>query len=549
MIVHLYISSYRSKYFRQNIKPVSVQLHLLPPLQGEGRGEVTYNSLRGKKTTNKNTTITFALLIIFAPFHILRMKKLDLFILKSYLGPLVMTFFIALFILLMQFLWKYIDDLVGKGLEWYIIVKLMFYASSTFVPLALPLSILLSSLMMFGNLGEHYELVTMKAAGISLSRIMRPLIVVSIFISALAFYFSNVVMPIANLKFLSLLFDVREKKLAFNLKEGVFYPGIDGFVIRVGKKEKDGNTIRDVMVYDHTKHLGNVSLTTAEWGKMELSPDKKFLVFRLYNGTNYEERVDLRNNEATHPFQRTEFTEQYQMFDLSAFQLTRTDENLFKKNYEMQNVNQLRHSIDSIKRQLASDRTAYELSFMNHIQFYGKIKDFSRKGADSAANFQPAVINNFKPGNRNRILEMSVNAAKGAKENLETTRESIYNKSKLVFKHQIVYHKKFSFSIACFLLFFIGAPLGAIIRKGGLGMPAVISTLFFILFWVISFGGEKYAAEGVVPAWQGIWFSSAVLMPIGIFLTIKATNDASLFDMDAWVSFFKKIFKVGERRI
>jgi lipopolysaccharide export system permease protein len=477
------------------------------------------------------------------------MKKLDLFILKSYLGPLVMTFFIALFILLMQFVWKYIDDLVGKGLEWYIIVKLLFYASSTFVPLALPLAILLSSLMMFGNLGEHYELVTMKAAGISLSRIMRPLIVVSIFISALAFYFSNIVLPKANLKFLSLLYDVREKKLAFNLKEGVFYPGIEGFVIRVGKKEKDGNTIRDVMVYDHTKHLGNVSLTTAEWGKMELSPDKKFLVFRLYNGTNYEERVDLRNHEATHPFQRTEFSEQYQMFDLSAFQLTRTDENLFKKNYEMQNILQLTESIDSIKTQLAEDLKSTELHFISSLQFAGRDELVRRKPGDTAQPFHPSVIYNFKAEQRSQVLQTASNSAKSARETLENNKSTLYNKRKLMFKHEIVYHKKFAFSIACFLLFFIGAPLGAIIRKGGLGMPAVISTIFFILFWVISFVGEKYTAEGVVPAWQGIWFSSAVLMPIGIFLTIKATNDASLFDLDAWENFFKKVFKLRERRI
>jgi lipopolysaccharide export system permease protein len=477
------------------------------------------------------------------------MKKLDTFILKSYLGPLVMTFFIALFILLMQFVWKYIDDLVGKGLEWYIIVKLMFYASSTFVPLALPLAILLSSLMMFGNLGEHYELVTIKAAGISLSRIMRPLIVVSICISGLAFYFSNVVLPMANLKFHSLLFDVREKKLAFNLKEGVFYDGIEGFVIRIGVKEKDGNTIRDVMVYDHTKHIGNVSLTTAEWGKMELSPDKRFLVFRLYNGTNYEERVDLRNNEATHPFQRTAFSEQYQMFDLSAFQLTRTDEKLFKKNYEMQNINQLSKSIDSITLQLATDRKSYALNFVNSLQFSAGGSDPGPWKADSAKTFNPSVIYNFKAENRVKILETALNSAKSARENLVNSKNDIYNKSKLIFKHQIVFHKKFAFSIACFLLFFIGAPLGAIIRKGGLGMPAVISTLFFILFWVISFVGEKYTAEGVVPAWQGIWFSSAVLMPIGIFLTIKATNDASLFDADAWINFFKKLFKIQERRI
>ncbi|MFZ4564085.1 MAG: LptF/LptG family permease, partial [Bacteroidales bacterium] len=328
------------------------------------------------------------------------MKKLDLFILKSYLGPLVMTFFIALFILLMQFVWKYIDDLVGKGIEWYIIVKLLFFFSSTFVPLALPLAILLSSLMTFGNLGEHYELVTMKAAGISLSRIMRPLIVVSILISGLAFYYSNVILPMANLKSFSLLWDVREKKLAFNLKEGVFYDGIEGFVIRIGKKEKDGNTIRDVMVYDHTKRMGNVSLTTAEWGKMELSPDKRFLIFHLYNGINYEERIDLRYNEVSRPFQRTKFTEQYQKFDLSAFQLTRTDESLFKKNYEMQNINQLTYSIDSIKTQLAGDQENYQRHFISSMPYYVNLDTKVKKTVVPGPRFYSSVIVNFKAANR-----------------------------------------------------------------------------------------------------------------------------------------------------
>ncbi len=477
------------------------------------------------------------------------MKKLDVFILKSYLGPLVMTFFIALFILLMQFLWKYIDDLVGKGLEWYIIIKLMFYASSTFVPLALPLAILLSSLMMFGNLGEHYELVTMKAAGISLSRIMRPLIIVSIVISLGAFYFANVVLPIANLKFLSLLFDVREKKLAFNLKEGEFYNGIEGFVIRVGKKEKDGNTIRDIMIYDHLKRAGNVSLTTAEWGRMELSPNKRFLVFHLYNGTNYEERIDLRKYESLRQFQRTRFKEQQQLFDLSTFQLTRTDENLFKKNYEMQNITQLSFAIDSIRGRIADDKENYSRAYISNLQFFKALDTTNRKVIDSVARFKADLIGNFKPGERYTILETARNGAVSLRDNIETNKNNLYVTSKLVHKHEIVYHKKFSFSIACFLLFFIGAPLGAIIRKGGLGMPAVVSTLFFILFWIISFIGEKYAAEGAVPVWQGMWISSVVLLPIGVFLTVKATNDASLFDLEAWEKFFLKFLPGKTRNI
>jgi lipopolysaccharide export system permease protein len=475
------------------------------------------------------------------------MKKLDLFILKSYLGPLIMTFFISLFILLMQFVWKYIDDLVGKGLEWYIIVKLLFLASITFVPLALPLSILLSSLMMFGNLGEHYELVAVKSAGISLNRIMRSLIIVSILISGLAFYFSNVVLPVANLKFLSLLFDVREKKLAFNIKEGVFYNGIEGYVIRVGKKDQDGNTIRDVMIYDHVKHRGNASVTLAEWGKMELTPDKRFLVFRLYNGINYEERIDLRDAARRRPFQRTKFNEQFQSFDLSGFQLTRTDEKLFKSNYEMLNTTQLLVKIDSIKKSLLKDDLAYQKSLIRNFQSLAQYSDSanSLRKKDTIPNkINAVVLSNFRPAERTGIIESAKNAAVYVKESLANNKENTYIKSKLLHKHEIVYHKKFTFSIACFLLFFIGAPFGAIIRKGGLGLPAVISTIFFVLFWILSFIGEKYAVEGVLPAYQGMWIAPAVLLPIGIFLTYKATVDASILDIDSWIRFFNKLLRV-----
>jgi lipopolysaccharide export system permease protein len=475
------------------------------------------------------------------------MKKLDWFILKSYLGPLVMTFFISLFILLMQFVWKYIDDLVGKGLEWYIIAKLLFLASSTFVPLALPLAILLSSLMMFGNLGEHYELVAAKSAGISLNRIMRPLIIVSILISGLAFYFSNIVLPVANLKFLSLLYDVREKKLAFNIKEGVFYNGIEGYVIRVGKKDQDGNTIRDVMIYDHVKHRGNSSVTLAEWGRMELTPDKRFLIFRLFNGINYEERVDLKNAGKTRPFQRTKFNEQYQSFDLTGFQLTRTDEKLFKSNYEMLNVTQLLDTISSMKKTIFQNNVKYQNTLIRNYAYLNQhnLTKNVKPGKDTShARISGAILSNFKPSERNGIIQSAKNSAMFMKENLTNNKENRYTKNKLLHKHEIVFHKKFTFSIACFLLFFIGAPFGAIIRKGGLGLPAVISTVFFILFWILSFIGEKYTLEGVLPAYEGMWIAPSVLLPIGIFLTYKASVDASLFDIDSWVSFFTRLFRI-----
>jgi lipopolysaccharide export system permease protein len=471
------------------------------------------------------------------------MKKLDGFMLRSYLGPLVMTFFIALFILLMQFLWKYIDDLVGKGLEWYTIFKLLFYASSTFVPLALPLAILLSSLMTFGNLGEHYELVSIKTAGVSLSRMMRSLIILSILISGMAFYFSNVVLPKANLKFLSLLFDIREKKLAFNIKEGVFYTGIEGYVIRVGRKEEDGNTIRDVMIYDHSKHQGNTEVTLAEWGKMELTPDKRFMIFRLYNGTDYEERTDLRNASITHPFQRTKFREQSQMFDLSAFQLTRTDEKLFKSNYEMLNTTQLRRSIDSLRKDMAQDRTNFDKAFITNYHFLSTRDTLWKKESPGAVALPKDYMTLFPKSEQENIYQTAKTSAMSIKSVLRNDKEDLYIRGKLLHKNEVVLHKKFTFSIACFLLFFIGAPLGAIIRKGGLGLPAVISTIFFILFWILSFTGEKYTIEGVLPAWQGMWIAPAVLLPIGIFLTYKATVDASLLDMDTWTRIFNRIFR------
>lgn len=484
------------------------------------------------------------------------MKKLDWFILKTYLGPLVLTFFIALFILLMQFLWKYVDDLVGKGLEWYIIFELLFYASSTFVPLALPLAILLSSLMMFGTLGEHYELVSMKAAGISLRRIMMPLIIVSLLISGLAFFFSNDILPKANLKFLSLLYDVRSKKLAFNLKNGVFYDGIEGYIIRVGKKDKDGNTIHDVMIYDHTKRQGNVSVTTAKWGKMVLSPDKNFLIFKLYDGMNYEERTDQRGYRLTRPFQRTKFREQEQFFDLSAFQLSRTDEALFKKNYEMLDLESLNTAIDSMQKEVGRQREVYHTAITGAYTFLPKYDTLNKPppsgfndnravfNPDSLPPFQNSVLLNFPQKDWYSITQMAKSSAMSVKENIEMHERNLYTKSKLLHKHEIVMQKKFTFSIACFLLFFIGAPLGAIIRKGGLGMPAVVATIFFVLFWIVSFTGEKYTAEGVLPAWQGMWLAPAMLLPIGIFLTYQATIDASLLDIDAWNKFFRRIFRM-----
>lgn len=453
---------------------------------------------------------------------------------------MIFTFFIALFILLMQFLWKYIDELVGKGLEWYIIAELLFYASSTFVPLALPLAILLSSLMTFGNLGENYELVAMKASGISLRRIMSPLIVLSIVISTIAFYFSNNVLPVANLKFKSLLYDVRQQKLALDIKEGVFYDGIDGFIIRVGKKEKDERTIRKVMIYDHRDKKGNVNVTVADSGKMELAPDGSAIFFTLYNGYQYADQTENRNYRDNNPFQRTKFRENIRRFDLLGFDLSRTNEELFKSNYSMLNLSQLMVAEDSLIKKLDQRKNEIPVQLIRNFYYYSRID--SAKSADfkSEKPYSSSMLEGYTKKEKLAILDDGLQRFRRQRENIGYFQSELENKSVMIYKHQAEWHRKFTLSFACLVLFFIGAPLGAIIRKGGLGLPVVVSVLFFVLFHIISITSEKSVKSGVIDANVGMWIASAVLLPLGIFLTYKATTDSPLLDSEAWIKFLKR---------
>ncbi len=463
--------------------------------------------------------------------------------LRSYLGPFVFTFFIALFILLLQFLWKYIDDLVGKGLEWYIIAKLMFYASSTFVPLALPLAILLSSLMTFGNMGEHYELVAMKAAGISLRKAMKPLVVLSLFISIGAFLFSNYVLPVANLKFGSLLYDVRQQKLAFNINEGIFYHGLEGFVIKVGKKAKDNKTIYDVKIYNHSRNQGNISVTTAESGVMQLSPDQKNLIFTLYNGSTFNDVVSEQRYKINRPFEVTSFNKQILNFDLSQFQLNRTNEELFKSHYSMLNIKQLNESIDSLSERYLNTRERY---YQNLVKKYSYMSDTVNSLPEVSNkiikdSIVSPIIQNFDLDQRPFIVNIAMKNARAAKENLLAYNKELDARQTIITKHEVVWHQKFKLSIACFIFFFIGAPLGAIIRKGGLGLPVVVSVVFFVIYHVISMTGEKAAKTGEWNVEFGLWLSTIIVLPLGLFLTYKATTDAQLMDTESWNKFFKRI--------
>ncbi len=451
-----------------------------------------------------------------------------------------MTFFIALFILDMQFLWKYIDELVGKGLEWHLIAQLMYYASATFVPLALPLAVLLSSLMTFGNLGEHYELVSMKASGISLRRIMMPLIIFSICLSIAAFYFSNNILPVAQLKFQNRLYDIRHKKLTFNIKEGVFYKDLDGYVIRVGKKDKDDVHIHDVLIYNHTKRLGNIDVTVAKWGKMESTSDGQYIFFTLYDGYSYTENVEVSNYKKNRPDDRTKFDEQVIRFDLSSFEMNQTDEDLFKHHYLMLNLSQLSHTIDSLNTKLDDTKT----SFKENLNVYNRLEEIAILTEAGALSQLPKVDSGFQILGRNSLEKVKTNALSGVQfkqRNIENSLRDWEKKEEKIRKHIVVYYEKFTLSFACLVLFFVGAPLGAIIRKGGLGLPVVFSVIFFIIFHIISIMGKKYVLAGAMHPILGMWLASICMLPLGIFLTFKATTDAPLLDADVWRKNFKTI--------
>ncbi|MCX6256594.1 MAG: LptF/LptG family permease [Bacteroidia bacterium] len=481
------------------------------------------------------------------------MKRLYLLILKSYIGPLILTFFISLFILLMQFLWKYIDELVGKGLDWKVIAELMLYASASLVPMALPLSILLSSLMTFGNLGENYELIALKSAGISLPRIFKPLIILTFVISIGAFYFSNYVLPFTNLKMGSLLFDVRQKQPEISISEGVFYNGIDNYSIKVEKKDKKKKMLYGIMIYDHTQHNGNTSVIVADSGKMSITADQMFLILKLYHGNGYLEMPESRSNSRikTFPLRRDVFGEEQILFKLAGAELNRTDEGLFKKHYQMLNLKQLTYAEDSLKKDYDQRKVYISKSLLAYNYFKAdprkKIIDTIHIAEKKFAPSQfDSVFNKLAVNDRHRSCQMALSFARSTKSYLSSSEEDLSNRDKWIKRHQIEWHRKFSLSFACFVLFFIGAPFGAIIRKGGFGMPMVISVIFFILYYMISISGEKFVRESMWPPFAGMWISSFILLPAGVFLTYKASTDSALMNID---TLFESVKEFVEKSI
>jgi len=472
-------------------------------------------------------------------------KKLTKFILLSFIGPFILTFFISVFVLLMQFLWLYVDEMLGKGIEWDIIAEFLFYASANMVPMALPLAVLLASIMTFGNLGEHFELVSFKAAGISLQRVMRPLALFIIGVSLGAFAFSNYIIPVANAKFYSLLHDIRNKKPAVNIKAGVFYNEIEGITLRVMKKEKLENgdeMLKDVMIYNHADVVGNRKLTIADSAIMKMADDESYFSIRLFHGTDYRDKAETTTSKV-YPLSRYSFDENLIRISLDGFSFSRTDEDAFKHDYRLFNLTQLNNGIDTLNKESDKHIEDYTKLVTNTYFFNDTIYD---KVEGDTINSIEQYISEMKTNDFEHLYSIALNNMRTNKGRSSAAATQVEMKRRDAMRMKIEWHRKYAFSLACFIMFLIGAPLGAIVKKGGLGMPVVISVVFFVLFWITSIVGEKMVKGDELEPYQGMWISSLLLLPLGLFFTYKATRDSEMFNFTAYTSFFLKLLKKRE---
>jgi lipopolysaccharide export system permease protein len=478
-------------------------------------------------------------------------KKVDSFVLKSFVGPLIFTFFIVLIILILQFLWMYIDELAGKGLDYKILSELLYHFSLTFVPTALPLAILLASLMTFGNMGEFSELSALKSSGIPLQRIMLPLMLLIAVLAIVSFFFSNNVLPYSTAKARTLLYDIRRKKPDINIQAGSFYNGVPDFSIKITTKDPVTNRLDKLIIYDHRDRRGNTYVILADSGYMKTTPDGTGLIMILYNGYSYNEIEEKNVNPANrkYPSRKDYFKEQTITISLIGFDLERSEDGLFKSQSAMLNISQLTHYIDSLNKRY-NERLNYQFKEFNDSKVYHEKNYLPRA---EAHNYTTDTLNKIKEFDikaifdsltileKRAVLVKAIENLKDGNSFLAQDNDSFHYEVKLIKRYEVEWNKKLTMSFACLVFFFIGAPLGAIIRKGGLGTPAVISIFFFVIYYVISISGQKLVEEDVVGTFSGMWAASYILLPIGIFLTYKATTDSVIMNIDTYLSFFKKI--------
>jgi lipopolysaccharide export system permease protein len=491
-------------------------------------------------------------------------KRLDMYMLRNFLGLFVLTLVICVFILLMQFVWLHVRDLVGKGVELSVLAEFFVYAVASVVPLALPLAVLLASLITFGNLGEQVELTAMKAAGISLFRIMRPLVVAILMICLGAFYFSNSILPVSQVKLWTLIFSLRQKSPELDIPEGEFYDGIHGFKIYVRHKDAKRAMLYDLMIYDYSKGFRDATVMVADSGKIVFTDDKKYLVLHLYSGESFE-NIDRKQQRATGttkniPYRRETYAEKKLLIEFDS-DLNRMDESILADQHVSKDTRQLIHSIDSV-HSLSMEKGAEQSRLMVDARYLGRehhsVDDTERilqaneqrraeaesRGENWQARYNPdSLFASLTMSEKERVLKVAMDRANSQKDQIDYNAVVLDDYQRYIRRHEVELHRKFTLAFACLIFFFIGAPLGAIIRKGGLGTPVIISVVMFIVYYIIDNTGYKMAREALWPCWAGMWLSSFVLLPIGIFLTYKAATDSALFNPEAWAKLLEPIKK------
>ncbi len=472
------------------------------------------------------------------------MKRLDRFILKSFIGPFVAVLAIVVFILVMQFLWLYIDELVGKGLEFKVILEFLMWGSFQVLPIAIPLATLLSSMMTLGEMGEQYELTAMKASGISLGRILLPVMVASALISVAAFYVGDRLVPYSMNQLYTMRDDLKRTKSEIKIPVGTFYDGIEGYILRIGDRNDETGMMYDVMVYDHLTDRGNTRLTVADSGMMKMSKAKDYLTFQLYDGTNYQETNTRKYRDTTLALQRIHFARQEMVIPLENYSYQHSDSARYGEQVKSMSIAQLTHGHDSLSQRSDSGIAKHMAELRNSGAFLFR-EQLDTNWKDGGR--QPLVLESM-PGKweedlkaRRKALQSAMSSANQVQSTLSNQGMEAYEYSRLLRWTEVEIWKKYAQALACFLLFFIGAPIGSLIRKGGLGTPAVLSILFFVLYWVVDISGTKLARDGAATPLLGDFISALVLAPIGAFLTWMAVRDKAL-NTDGFKTWWRRIF-------
>lgn len=448
----------------------------------------------------------------------------------------MVTFLVAMFIFEMQFIWVYLDELLGKGLGGWVIFKLLIFASARLVNMALPLAILMSSIMTMGALSENNEMTAMKSAGISLLRIMRPLIFFSIGVSLTAFVFANNIWPVANLKFRTMLFSILKQKPALNLTDGVFYNGIEGVSIRAGRNNTDTGELTDVLIYDHRGgEKANRTVIRAKSGVMEQTPDKRYLILTLFEGHSYDEQRDKKIREPKHALVAGQFEKMELRMDLSSLAFSADNEEVMKNPAEMMSVRQLDQAIDSLKGIVDTLQGQYA---RNTLRLTTKRLE---EGIEISAIPNHSLFDSAEVKMQQKALSWAKENTRKSKDLLQRQIDELKSRLKNVNRHKIEWHRKFFLAVVCFVLFFIGAPLGAIIRKGGIGIPTLIALGLFVIYQLLTMAGERMAKNQFIEPWLGMWISTVVLLPMSIWITRKALNESALKDKSPLSLWFTKL--------